>query len=125
MHAPATVGRSDGRLKRLWLGWTRVTVNGKKKKDQQEITVNEGRDSFDGQVLEYEGFVYYMMNKPQESFQRLVLSTEQCYRTCWMMCSDQEVFPVGRLDIDAWPPCCDPADDSQLAQLLSPKRHVD
>ena len=44
----------------------RVTVNGKKEKSAK-LQINEEKDEirFDGQVLEYEEFVYYMMNKPQ------------------------------------------------------------
>ena len=44
----------------------RVTVNGKKEKSAK-FQINEEKDEicFDGQVLEYEEFVYYMMNKPQ------------------------------------------------------------
>ena len=44
----------------------RVMVNGKKEKSAK-LQIDEGRDEicFDGQVLEYEEFVYYMMNKPQ------------------------------------------------------------
>ena len=43
----------------------RVTVNGKKEKSAK-LQINEEKDEirFDGQVLEYEEFVYYMMNKP-------------------------------------------------------------
>ena len=44
----------------------RVMVNGKKEKSAK-LQIDEERDEirFDGQVLEYEEFVYYMMNKPQ------------------------------------------------------------
>ncbi len=42
----------------------RVTVNGKKEKSAK-LQINEDTDKicFDGQKLDYEEFVYYMMNK--------------------------------------------------------------
>ena len=78
-----------------------MTVNGKKKKSKLQI--NEERDEirFDGQVLEYEEFVYYMMNKPQG----VISATEDTkHRTVLDLLDDyaraMKFFPVGRLDID-------------------------
>ena len=80
----------------------RVTVNGKKEKSAK-LQIDEGRDEirFDDQVLEYEEFVYYMMNKPQG----VISATEDPkHRTVLDLLDDygraKEVFPVGRLDID-------------------------
>ena len=44
----------------------RVTVNGKKEKSAK-LQIDEETDEicFDGKKLDYEEFVYYMMNKPQ------------------------------------------------------------
>ena len=81
---------------------------------------------FDGQVLEYEEFVYYMMNKPQG----VISATEDPkHRTVLDLLDDlarsKEVFPVGRLDIDTHGLLL-LTNDGQLAHaLLSPKRHVD
>ena len=64
----------------------RATVNGKKEKSAK-LQIDQKTDEirFDGQVLEYEEFVYYMMNKPKELSQRLrILSTEPFW-TCWMI----------------------------------------
>ena len=105
----------------------RVTVNGKKEKSAK-LQINEEKDEirFDGQVLKYEEFVYYMMNKPQG----VISATEDSkHRTVLDLLDDiarsKEVFPVGRLDIDTNGLLL-LTNDGQLAHaLLSPKRHVD
>ena len=105
----------------------RVTVNGKKEKSAK-LQIDEERDQirFDGQVLEYEEFVYYMMNKPQG----VISATEDPkHRTVLDLLDEyaraKEVFPVGRLDIDTHGLLL-LTNDGQLAHaLLSPKRHVD
>ncbi|CJO37437.1 ribosomal small subunit pseudouridine synthase A [Streptococcus pneumoniae] len=105
----------------------RVTVNGKKEKSAK-LQIDEKIDEirFDGQVLEYEEFVYYMMNKPKG----VISATEDPkHRTVLDLLDDlarsKEVFPVGRLDIDTYGLLL-LTNDGQLAHvLLSPKRHVD
>ena len=105
----------------------RVTVNGKKEKSAK-LQIYEERDEirFDGQVLEYEEFVYYMMNKPQGVISAI---EDPKHRTVLDLLDDlartKEVFPVGRLDIDTHGLLL-LTNDGQLAHaLLSPKRHVD
>ena len=105
----------------------RVTVNSKKEKSAK-LQINEDTDEicFDGEKLEYEEFVYYMMNKPQG----VISATEDPkHRTVLDLLDDlarsKEVFPVGRLDIDTHGLLL-LTNDGQLAHaLLSPKRHVD
>lgn len=105
----------------------RVTVNGKKEKSAK-LQIDEKIDEirFDGQALEYEEFVYYMMNKPQG----VISATEDPkHRTVLDLLDDiarsKEVFPVGRLDIDTHGLLL-LTNDGQLAHaLLSPKHHVD
>ena len=105
----------------------RVTVNGKKEKSAK-LQINEERDEirFDGQVLEYEEFVYYMMNKPQG----VISATEDPkHKTVLDLLDDyaraKEVFPVGRLDIDTHGLLLLTNDGKLAHALLSPKRHVD
>ena len=105
----------------------RVMVNGKKEKSAK-LQIDEERDEirFDGQVLEYEEFVYYMMNKPKG----VISATEDPkHRTVLdlldVIAQSKEVFPVGRLDIDTHGLLL-LTNNGQLAHaLLSPKRHVD
>ena len=105
----------------------RVTVNGKKEKSAK-LQINEEKDeiSFDGQLLEYEEFVYYMMNKPQG----VISATEDPkHKTVLDLLDDyaraKEVFPVGRLDIDTHGLLLLTNDGKLAHALLSPKRHVD
>ncbi|VQV25336.1 ribosomal small subunit pseudouridine synthase A [Streptococcus pneumoniae] len=105
----------------------RVTVNGKKEKSAK-LQIDEERDEirFDGQVLEYEEFVYYMMNKPKG----VISATEDPkHRTVLDLLDDiarsKEVFPVGRLDIDTHGLLLLTNDGKLTHALLSPKRHVD
>ena len=105
----------------------RVTVNGKKEKSAK-LQIDEVIDEicFDGQKLDYEEFIYYMMNKPkgvisatEDPIHKTVLDLLDNYAHA------KEVFPVGRLDIDTHGLLL-LTNDGQLAHaLLSPKRHVD
>ena len=105
----------------------RVTGNGKKEKSAK-LQINEERDEirFDGQKLDYEEFVYYMMNKPQG----VISATEDTkHRTVLDLLDDlartKEVFPVGRLDIDTHGLLLLTNDGKLAHALLSPKRHVE
>ena len=105
----------------------RVTVNGKKEKSAK-LQIDEGTDEicFDGQKLDYEEFVYYMMNKPQG----VISATEDPkHKTVLDLLDDyaraKEVFPVGRLDIDTHGLLLLTNDGKLAHALLSPKRHVD
>ena len=105
----------------------RVTVNGKKEKSAK-LQIDEEKDEirFDGQKLDYEEFVYYMMNKPQG----VISATEDPkHKTVLDLLDDlarsKEVFPVGRLDIDTHGLLLLTNDGKLAHALLSPKRHVD
>ena len=105
----------------------RVTVNGKKEKSAK-LQINEDTDEirFDGEKLDYEEFVYYMMNKPQS----VISATEDPkHKTVLDLLDDyaraKEVFPVGRLDIDTHGLLLLTNDGKLAHALLSPKRHVD
>ena len=105
----------------------RVMVNGKKEKSAKS-QINEETDEihFDGEKLDYEEFVYYMMNKPQG----VISATEDPkHKTVLDLMDDyaraKEVFPVGRLDIDTHGLLLLTNDGKLAHALLSPKRHVD
>jgi len=104
----------------------RVTVNGKKEKSAK-LQIDEGTDEicFDGQKLDYEEFVYYVMNKPRG----VISATEDPkHKTVLDLLDDyaraKEVFPVGRLDIDTHGLLLLTNDGKLAHALLSPKRHV-
>ena len=105
----------------------RVTVNGKKEKSAK-LQIDEDTDviCFDGEKLDYEEFVYYMMNKPKG----VISATEDPnHKTVLDLLDDyaraKEVFPVGRLDIDTHGLLLLTNDGKLAHALLSPKRHVD
>ena len=101
-----------------------ITVNDRVKKDPA-LKIDPEKDiiCLDGEKIEYEEFVYYMLNKPAG----VVSATEdKKYKTvCDLVESSRDIAPVGRLDIDTEGLIL-LTDDGKLAhQLLSPKKHVD
>lgn len=105
----------------------RVTVNGQIE-TSPKTQINENKDEITcaGQVLGYEKFVYYMLNKPEG----VISATEdKSHRTVIDLLDqtaiNKEVFPVGRLDIDTTGLLL-LTNNGQLAHaMLSPKKHVD
>ena len=101
-----------------------VTVGGKIKKDPS-LKVDPMKDEIclKGEKVEYEEFVYYILNKPAG----VVSATEdKKYKTVVdLIDSPRDIAPVGRLDIDTEGLLL-LTDDGKLAhELLSPKKHVD
>ena len=101
-----------------------ITVNGRIKKDPS-IKIDPEKDEIclDNEKIEYEEFVYFMLNKPAG----VVSATEdKKYKTVVdLIETSREISPVGRLDIDTEGLML-LTDDGKLAhQLLSPKKHVD
>ncbi len=104
-----------------------VTVNGQiETSPKQQIDENTDRIAVEGQILDYETFVYYLLNKPQG----VISATEDDqHRTVLALLDDtarhKKVFPVGRLDIDTHGLLL-LTNNGQLAHaMLSPKKHVD
>ena len=104
----------------------RITVNGKVVTNGK-VQVNPETDEilFDGEKIQYEEFVYIMMNKPKG----VVSATEDNLHKTVLDLIDplyfkKGVFPVGRLDIDTHGLLL-LTNDGELAHcLLSPKKHV-
>jgi len=101
-----------------------ITVNGKIKKDPAlKIDPDNDEICYKGEKIEYEEFVYYVLNKPAG----VVSATEdKKYKTvCELIDTPREIAPVGRLDIDTEGLLL-LTDDGKLAhKLISPKSHVD
>ena len=104
----------------------RITVNGKVVTNGK-VQVNPETDEilFDGEAIQYEEFVYIMMNKPKG----VVSATEDNLHKTVLDLIDplyfkKGVFPVGRLDIDTHGLLLLTNDGELAHRLLSPKKHV-
>ena len=101
----------------------RITVNGKVV-NNGKVQVNPETDEilFDGETIQYEEFVYIMMNKPKG----VVSATEDNLNKTVLDLIDplyfkKGVFPVGRLDIDTHGLLLLTNDGELAHRLLSPK----
>lgn len=102
----------------------RVQVDDEVMKKEDFKVCGEHKVLVDGQVLEAEEFVYYMLNKPAG----VVSATQDKTQTTvveLLKKQGRELFPVGRLDKDT-EGLLIMTDDGMLAhRLLSPKFHVE
>ena len=93
------------------------------KKDKTQVDPEHDQIFVDDDPIIYEKYVYYMLNKPAG----YVSATEDhTYPTVVELIDDyyrQDLFPVGRLDIDTEGLLLMTNDGLLAHQLLSPKRH--
>lgn len=103
----------------------RVTVNGQTAKNAAMQVTAEDEVSMDGATVEYEEYVYYMLNKPAG----VISATEDAReRTVLDLISERQrkgLFPVGRLDRDTEGLLLITNDGGLAHRLLSPRHHVD
>lgn len=104
----------------------RVTVNGQtEKKSDRRIDPVSDIVEFDGQTVAYAAMEYYMLNKPQGV---VSARTDHLHQTVVELLEDRkrdDLFPVGRLDLDTEGLLLITNDGDLAHRLLSPKRHVD
>ncbi len=101
-----------------------VSVNGViVKKDKEHVNPDTDTICVEGEQVHYEQFVYYMLNKPQGYVSATI---DNVYPTVIELIDDyfkDDIFPVGRLDVDTEGLLLI-TNDGQLAhRLLSPKHH--
>ena len=104
----------------------KITVNGKTVKDTSQKVTDADLLYLDGKVINYEPFVYIMMNKPAG----YVSSNDQPGQPCVFDLVTQAernrgLFCVGRLDKDTVGLIILTNDGEATHQLLSPKKHVE
>lgn len=103
-----------------------VSVNGALEK-RPEVKVTPGQDTvcLEGKKLEYQPFVCLMLHKPAGC---VTATEDRCQRTVMDYIRHerrQELFPVGRLDIDTEGLLFLMNDGDLAHRMLSPKRHVE
>ncbi len=104
----------------------RIAVNGiPVKKPDLKINPEHNTVSIDGRLVSYVEYEYYMLNKPQG----VVSATEDSlHDTVIGLITERkrnDLFPVGRLDIDTEGLLLITNDGSLAHRLLAPKKHVD
>lgn len=103
----------------------RICVNGEPVKQPNFHVQTTDQITLDGEIVSYEEFVYYMVNKPQEV---LSATRDATQPTVLDLLSDEDyrsdLFPVGRLDKDTVGLLLLTNDGALSHQLLSPKKHV-
>lgn len=104
----------------------RIQVNGQvEKKTERKIDPDADEVLFDGIPVAYRALEYYMLNKPQG----VVSATEDnLHKTVIDLLTGEkrnDLFPVGRLDIDTEGLLLLTNDGDLAHRLLAPKKHVD
>lgn len=93
-------------------------------KDDFKVNPLDDEITFDGGVIEYNEFVYIMLNKPQDV---ISATYDPRYKTVIDLMPEyakMSIFPVGRLDIDTEGLLIVTNDGALAHRLLSPKYHV-
>lgn len=105
----------------------RVTVDGKiEKNGRTQIDETNQTITFDNQVLRYQAFYYYLLNKPKG----VVSATkDNIFKTVVQLLTDEDyrsdIFPVGRLDKDTEGLLILTNDGALGHDLTQPKKHVE
>ncbi|WP_195415493.1 pseudouridine synthase [Enterocloster citroniae] len=104
----------------------RIQVNGQvAKATDLKICPDADQVTVDGALVGYAKMEYYMLNKPQGV---VSARTDNHYETVVGLIGDalrQDLFPVGRLDVDTEGLLLITNDGEMAHNLLSPKKHVD
>lgn len=111
---------------RTWIRKGRVNINSIScKKPDQKVRVNKDEVSFDGQIIIYEEFLYYMLNKPAGLVSATTDNRDKTVIDIIESTKSKELFPVGRLDKDTEGLLIISNDGELAHKLLSPKNKVD
>ncbi|NLP16132.1 MAG: rRNA pseudouridine synthase [Clostridiales bacterium] len=93
-------------------------------KPEEKVSIDKDEVSLDGNIIEYEKYSYFMLNKPagvvsatEDKQDRTVLDLLETVKR-------KDLFPVGRLDKDTEGLLLITNDGDMAHRLLSPKREV-
>lgn len=104
----------------------RITVNGAvEKKADRKVSPSADAVAVDGRSVIYVEYEYYMLNKPQGVVSATEDNLHQTVVDLITECRRDDIFPVGRLDIDTEGLLLLTNDGDLAHRLLSPKKHVD
>jgi len=95
------------------------------KSADMKIDENTAKIAFKGQILSYQKFVYYMLNKPAGVVSATQDNTADTVVSLLGDCYRKDIFPVGRLDKDTTGLLLLTNDGELAHSMLSPKKHVD
>ncbi|WEV61267.1 pseudouridine synthase [Streptococcaceae bacterium ESL0729] len=103
-----------------------VKVNGQViKSDKYQIDENHDQISFKGQLITYQKYFYYLLNKPKGYLSAKTDSRDKTIMDLFKASDRREdLFPVGRLDKDTEGLLLVTNDGDMAHRLLSPKKHV-
>jgi len=103
-----------------------VSINGNvAKKPEEKVAPDKDCISFKGEVLAYQQFYYYMLNKPQGVVSATADNHDRTVLDLLKDAPGKDLFPVGRLDKDTEGLLLITNDGELSHNLLSPKKHVD
>lgn len=103
----------------------KVTINGSPAwKPEQKVDERKDVVAFCGEVLVYQKFLYYMLNKPQGVVSATRDNTAGTVVDLIDSPRRAELFPVGRLDKDTEGLLLLTNDGELAHNMLSPKKHV-
>lgn len=103
----------------------RVLVDGEViKEPEYKVESSVSEVLFDNRKLNYESYVYYMLNKPAGVVSATVDNVSTTVVELIKDAPNKELFPVGRLDKDTEGLLIITNDGDLAHKLLSPKKHV-
>lgn len=103
-----------------------VSVNGQViRSADQKIEEQKDQVAFQGNILTYQKYVYYMLNKPLGVVSATQDNTAGTVVELLASEGRKDLFPMGRLDKDTEGLLILTNDGELTHRLLSPKRHVD
>lgn len=101
-----------------------ITVNGQIiKNDDYKVNLNEDEVVCDGEVINYQPYVYLMLNKPQGYVCATKDNVHPTVLDLIFGYENYELFPVGRLDLDTEGLLLITNDGDFAHRLMAPSRH--
>lgn len=95
------------------------------KSPDEKINIEKQNVFFDGKLIKYEAFEYYMLHKPAGVISATMDSKDKTVIDLITDKKRKDLFPVGRLDKDTEGLLLITNDGAMAHRLLAPQKHVD